>query len=121
MTLGPHTIGFVTVTESGDPGYLGLKTETRTVVLVSGGLMQPASVQERQALGTDVSTELWTWTGPAETAALAADSTGEILFDGTATPADVAGNRFQIEGPVMPESDFTGVNHVVVMCRRQHG
>lgn len=122
MSLGSQTVGFVTITKSGEPGYLGLKAKNRALTLVHGGLFQPSTVAEAPDAQTNVATEVWIYTGPAEAAALVAKSTGELVYDGTTNPADVDANRYQIQGPPQPEHDLAGaVDHVVITVKRQAG
>ena len=111
----------MTIAADGAPGYLGLKTKTRVVSLVSGCHFRPFNTMETPVTETDVATEVWKLTAPPTAAVLAAKSTGELLFDGTDNPADTVGNRFQITGPVQPKYDGGRVHHVTVMCQRQVG
>lgn len=123
ISFGGQTVGFVTVTDSGDPGYLGLKSKTRALVRVAGCHFRPVATAEVQAQ-TDVSTEVWKLTAPPAVAALAAEATGEIAYDGTDSPEiPVDPNAlFRITGPIQPKSGPDGsVHHVTVMCRRQRG
>lgn len=124
MSFGGQTVGIVTVTGTGSPGYLGLKTQTRSVTLVSGVHFRPFNATETPQTQTDVAVEVWKLTAPPDTAALAAKSTGEIVYDGTDNPtynpADLS-NVFQIDGSIMPKYDDATVHHVTIMCKRQHG
>lgn len=127
--FGGQTVGFVTVTNTGNPGYLGVTTEQRTAVLMHGVRFRPLSTEESAGLTselkgvTTVAGELWKFTGAAEAAALAADSTGEIVYDGTNSPQlddNNKGNRFRIEGFNQPKPDMYGtVHHVTIVCQRQ--
>lgn len=113
MTLGGQTVTFVTITESGEPGYLGLKTKTRTETPVTGCRFRPLSVEETPDYLTNVSTGIWKCTAPPAEAALNALSGGELK---------VAGATYQITGPVMAKPDMDGsVHHVTVLCKRQTG
>lgn len=124
MSFGGQTIGLVTVTKTGGPGFMGVEGETRTLNLVSGVHFRPLNTIETPVAETNVATEIWKCTAPPETGALAAQSTGEIVYDGTTSPQydpDDTSNVFQIEGPVMPKYDGANVHHVTIMCKRQHG
>ena len=121
-SFGSQTVGFVTVTESGEPGYLGLKTKTKVVVKVSGCHFRPANATEVDGQ-TDVATEVWKLTAPPAAAVLAAKSTGEIVYDGTDNPqlpSDL-NELFRIDGRIQPKFDLDAVHHVTVMCKRQVG
>jgi len=124
VSFGGQTVGFVTVTDIGTPGYLGIKQKTRSVTLVSGVHFRPFSTTEAPDAETDVATEVWKLTAPPVAAVLAAESTGELVYDGTDNPTydpDDVSNVFQIQGPVQPKQDLAELHHVTVMCRRQHG
>lgn len=122
MSLGNQTVGFVSISSVGEPGYLGVKQKSRVLSLVHGGQFQPASVSEDPDAETNTATEIWLYTGPPSAVTLAAKSTGELVYDGTDSPEDLEGNRFRIEGPVQPEHDFSGqVDHVLITCKRQAG
>lgn len=121
MSFGGQTIGLVTVTKTGGPGFMGVEAENRATTLVSGVHFRPLNTIETPVAATDVATEIWKCTAPPEAGVLAAQSTGTVLFDGTNSPADVEANRFQIEGPIMPKYDGSQVHHVTIMCKRQHG
>lgn len=111
--FGTQTVTFVTVTESGDPGYLGMKTETRTETPVEGCRFRPLNADETPDGTTDISTGMWKCTAPPEAAVLAAESTGELKVDGV---------TYQIEGPVMPKPDMAGnLHHVTILCKKQDG
>lgn len=120
--FGRQTVGFVTVTSTGAPGYLGLRGESHEVVLMHGVRFRPLRADEMTGQ-TDLSTEVWKLTAPSQATVLAAKSTGEILYDGTDSPAwddDDSSNRFQIDGPKQPKPGMLGgVHHVTIMCKRQ--
>lgn len=111
-SFGGQTVGFVTVTESGEPGYLGLKTKTKVVVKVSGCHFRPANTTEVDGQ-TDVATEVWKCTAPPVDAALNAKPGDEL---------NVGGLTFQVDGFVQPKFDLAGaLSHVTIMCKRQVG
>lgn len=118
MSFGYQTLGFVTVSEIGEPGYLGIKEKQRSVTLLHGCHFRQLSADEI-VTETDVVTEVWKGTCPPEAAALAAKSTGEVLYDGTSNPSDTKVNTFHIDGPKAPKSDLGQVHHVTVICKRQ--
>lgn len=128
-TFGGQTVGFVTVTETGSPGWGGLKAKVRTTTRLSGCRFRSASSTETPDTQTDVTTEVWKLTAPPEAVALAAKANGQLVYDGTAHPEVLdldsdAGKAatFQIDGPVIPKYDMDGsVHHVTVMCKRQAG
>lgn len=110
--LGGQTVTLTTVTTSGDPGYLGIKSETRTSVTVAGCRGRVLSSEEMDT-ATDIATEVWKFTLPPVSAALAAQPTGELVY---------GGRVFQIDGPPMPKFDLHGqIHHVTIMGKRQAG
>ena len=120
--LGKQTVKLGVVTQTGAPGFLGIKSETRTDVTVSGCRGRVLSATETAELQTDVATEIWKWTLPAAAAAATAKSTGELVYDGTATPARTAASVFQIDGPIQPKYNMDGtLHHVTLMAKRQAG
>lgn len=122
MSFGGQTVGFVTITDSGSAGYLGLKPKSRTLALAHGVQFWPLETTEAPDAETNVTSEVWRFIGPPDAAALAAKSIGELVYDGTDDPADIAENRFQIVGPKKPRSDGAGtLHHVTIMCKRQAG
>lgn len=121
MSFGSQTVGLVTVTEAGPPGYLGVKAKQRTVTLRHNVHFRPAGTSETPDAQTDVATEVWKLTDASDLVSLAMKSTGELIYDGTPTPQDVKANRFQIEGPIQPKHDFGGEHHVTIICKRQAG
>lgn len=113
MMLGGETVTFVTVTESGDPGYLGIKTKTRVETAVTGCRFRPLNADEAPDAATNTAVGVWKCTAPPEAAALAAASTGEVKVNGV---------TYQIDGPIMPKRTRSGVlHHITIMCKRQAG
>lgn len=112
MSFGGQTVTFVAVSETGDPGYLGLKTKTRTETAVTGCQFQSVSVSETPDGATDVATGVWRCVAPPVAAVLAAKPGGELKFDGV---------TYQIDGPIMPRYNRAGLHHVTIMCKRQVG
>lgn len=124
-SFGGQSLGFVTVVESGEPGYLGIEAQTRSLRVLSGCRFRPAAASEVDGQ-VDVSTEVWKVTAPPAAVALVAESTGEIVFDGTGSPRlpDDVNDRsvFRIDGPILPKYDEDGsVHHVTIMAKRQRG
>lgn len=77
--------------------------------VVSGAAMQPMQVQEVVAL-TDVETELWSCLLPPVAAALAADTTSEIVYNSM---------TFQVLGS-KPAVGFMGLtDHVSLDLKKQ--
>ena len=112
MTFGGVTVTFVTVSDTGAPGWGGLKAEARTEVTVAGCHVRPVSVSEVDGQ-TNVASERWKITAPPVAAALNASPTGEVRF---------GGGTFLIDGPVQPKRDMAGeLSHVTVLCKRQMG
>jgi hypothetical protein len=110
--FGGQTVTFVTVTEVGEPGYLGLKAKARAEVAVTGCHFRPAGSSE-QVGQTDVATGLWRCTAPPVGAVLDAMPGDEVKCGGL---------TYQVEGVVQPKYDLDGsVHHVTVMCKRQVG
>ena len=118
--LGRQTVGIVTVTQTGDAGYLGVKAKARSMILRHNVHFRPVNTSETDEQ-TNVATETWKLTDRPEIAVLAAKSTGEIVYDGTDNPADVEANRFRIDGPIQPKHSLDGPHHVTIMCKRQVG
>lgn len=111
-SFGGQTVTLTTVTVSGNPGYLGIKAETRSSVTVSGCRGRVMSVDEVDA-ATDVATEIWKFTLPPVSAALGASPTGELTY---------GGRVFQMDGPPAPKFDIGGqIHHVTIMAKRQAG
>ena len=122
MTLGGQTVKLGVVAQSGAPGYLGMKAETRTDVTVTGCRGRVLSSTEAPEQQTDVAVEVWKWTLPPAAAAAAATSTGELVYDGTSSPARTATSVFQIDGPILPKYNMDGtLHHVTILAKRQAG
>ena len=113
MTLGGQSVTFVAVTETGDAGYLGLKSKARGETVVAGCQFWPTASAETPDGQTDVATGMWRCIAPAVAAVLAATPGDELKYDGV---------TYQIVGPIMPKRDMAGeLSHVTVMCKRQVG
>lgn len=115
--FGNQTVGIVTVTQTGSPGYLGIKDTSEATVSVGGcrfrEARQPYSPIETPEQSTNVVIERWKLTAPPEAGALAAQSTGELVYNG---------ESFKIDGPAIPKFDMNGtVHHVTIFCTRQLG
>ncbi|MCH9728385.1 MAG: hypothetical protein K0U84_01655 [Actinomycetia bacterium] len=112
-TFGGQTVTFVAVTETGDAGYLGLKTKARAGTAVEGCQFQPAKSQETPDGQTNVATEVWRCTAPPDAAVLAASPGDELTYDG---------DTFEVDGPILLRHKKDGsVHHVTIMCKRQAG
>lgn len=110
MSFGGQTVTFVTVTETGQPGFLGVKEKQRSEVSVAGCHFRPFKTAE-VVTETDIATEVWKCTAPPEAAVLAAKSTGEVKHNGL---------TFQIDGQIQPKYDLSGqIEHVTIFCKRQ--
>ena len=108
MLLGSQT---VTVRNYSTSGRDRFNAPVRTAVdtVVSGAAMQPMQVQEVVAL-TDVETELWSCLLPPVAAALAADTTSEIVYNSM---------TFQVLGS-KPAVGFMGLtDHVSLDLKKQ--
>lgn len=113
LEFGKQTVTFVSVTDTGVPGYLGVKTQTRTETPVTGCRFRPFNVTETADSETDIATGIWKCTAPPVAAAVNATPGDEVKVDGV---------TYQIDGPVQPKRDPYGVlHHVTVMCKRQAG
>lgn len=121
MSFGNQTVSFIVITESGTPDRFGMKTKVRTPTVVTGCRHRPLDAKEMAELETDVATQVWKTTAPPEAAAIAAASTGELLYDGTASPTDVAANRLHIIGGAKPFTDFANPFKVTILSQRQTG
>jgi hypothetical protein len=108
MSLGAQTVTVRNYTTSGrDRLNSPIKSAVDTVIV--GASMQPMSVTETVTL-TDVATELWKCYLPPVPAALAVDTTSEILYQGM---------TFQVIGP-RPGVDFGGhTDHVALDLKKQ--
>lgn len=128
MSLGGQTIGFVVVSR-GAAGFQGVKSTTRALTLVHGCRFRQLTADETPEGAADIASQTWKATCPPEAAALAAASTGELVYDGTAAPtlpsdrnAATAATVFRIDGPPAHKRDMGGsVNHVTIMAKRQAG
>lgn len=117
--FGDQTVTFVTVTETGQPGFLGVKQKSTVDVDVEGCHFRSyksvetsgettGSVSDGQ---TRVATEVWKCTAPPDPAVVAAKSTGQLKY---------AGMTFEIEGPVQPKYDQGHqLHHFIVYAKRQ--
>jgi len=129
MSFGAQVVGVVAVSQSGEPGWGGLKAKSRSVVRVPGCHFRPYSSDETPVTQTDVASEVWKLTAPPAAAVLLAKASGELVFDGSEHPesldlgsAEGRAAVFQVDGPVMPKFDLDGsVHHVTVFCKRQAG
>lgn len=111
-SFGGQAVTFVTVSHTGDPGYLGIKATSRSDNTVFGCHFRPVSATETaENSAYDVATTVWKLTAPPEAGVLAAASTGELTYDDM---------HFQITGPIMPKYNLDGtVHHVTIMAKRQ--
>lgn len=128
MSFGDQTVVIVTVSETGAPGYLGMKAKAYTKAKVQGCHFRPTSSTESPKAETNTTQIVWKLTAPPEVAALAAKSTGQLVYDGSDSPELLdlesdAGKAatYQIDGPIMPKYDFGELHHVTIMCKRQAG
>ena len=110
MTFGGQTVTFVTVTESGEIGFGGIREEVRTETSVEGCRFRPLSVDETPEYLTNIATGVWKCTAPPVEAALDAQPDGELNVDGL---------TYRIKGPVQPKPDMDGTTpHVTILCSR---
>lgn len=113
VEFGGQTVVFVSVAESGAPGYLGVKAKARVETPVSGCRFRSVQVTESADGETNTAEGQWKCTAPPVAAVLAAKSSDEVK---------VAGVTYQIVGPVQPKRTMDGrLHHVTVMCKRQAG
>lgn len=128
-SFGGQTVAFVTVTRTGAPGWGGLKPTTRALTPLGGCRFRQVSSVETPETQTDVTTEVWKLTAPADAAALAVKANGQLVYDGSDHPElidlDSAAGKaatFQIDGQITPKFDMDGsTHHVTIMCKRQVG
>ncbi len=108
MLLGAQTVTVRNYSTSGrDRFNAPIKSAVDSVV--SGCAMQPMTVQEVVAL-TDVETELWRCILPPVAAALAVDTTSEIVYNAM---------TYQVLG-AKPAVDFMGrTDHVSLDLKKQ--
>ncbi|SKU70602.1 Uncharacterised protein [Mycobacteroides abscessus subsp. massiliense] len=127
--FGGQTVALVTVSQTGQPGWGGLRATTRTPVRLEGCHFRPYSSSETPERQIDVTTEVWKLTAPPEAAALAVKASGQLIYDGTDHPELIdldsefgKSSTFQIYGQIMPRYDADkAVHHVTVFCKRQVG
>lgn len=128
MSFGGQTVAFVAVTETGSPGWGGLKPTTQVATPQGGVHFRPVSSSETPDTQTDVTTEVWKLTAPPEAAALVVKANGLLVYDGSDHPelldldsdAGMAAT-FHVDGPIMPKYDGAKVHHVTIFCKRQAG
>lgn len=107
MDFGDQTVGFVAVT-LGDPDANGVRPESRVQVNVSGCRFRPLrSDGMPNAEKGGVLTKGWKCTAPPDPAVLAADYTGELVYDGTDDPqrGDNDKNVWDVDGGALPFAD----------------
>lgn len=125
MTFGGQTVAFVTVSQTGQPGYLGLEDESRSATPLSGCRFRQLSAAEQPEGASNVASEVWKCTAPPAAAALAVRSTGELIYDGTNNPQlpdEPDTTVFYIDGPIAPKYDMDGtVEHVTILAKRWAG
>ncbi|TXH47831.1 MAG: hypothetical protein E6Q97_26325 [Desulfurellales bacterium] len=111
-SFGGQTVSFVSVSYTGERGYLGAKATTRSETVVAGCHFRPAATTEVDGQ-KNVATEIWKCTAPPVDAVLNAQPGDEL---------SVGGVTFHIDGTVQPKYDLAGaVSHVTIMCKRQRG
>ncbi|SRX93564.1 hypothetical protein MSP7336_01803 [Mycobacterium shimoidei] len=113
-SFGGQTVTFVKYTAAGEPGYLGVKPQTRVETDVSGCRFRPLTVKELNGLNIQATTEMWKCTAPPHPAVLAADGGDEVIVDG---------KTYEVDGQVQSKPDYNSdeIHHVTVMCKRQVG
>lgn len=127
--FGGQTVAFVAVSQTGSPGWGGLREKVRVATPLSGCRFRSHTSDETPVTQTDVATEIWKLTAPPDAAALVVAANGELLYDGSdhpelLDPDSDAGKAatFQIDGPIQPKRDMDGsVHHVTIWCKRQAG
>jgi hypothetical protein len=113
MTFGAQTVTFIALTGTGVYDELGVEVKTPTPVDVKGCLHRPLSAAETPVWVTDLATQIWKTTAPADAAAVAAKATGELRVNGV---------TYEIVGGAKPYNDFSGnVHHVTVLSKIQVG
>lgn len=127
MSFGDQVVALVVVSQAGVPGRFGLKALNSVATRLPGCHFRPVGVTETPDIETDIATETWKLTAPAEAAALRFRD--ELIYDGTDHPENLTPgseparpHTFQVQGPPMPKYDLDGsVHHVTVMCTRKAG
>lgn len=111
--FGNTTVGFVTITTSGEPDEFGVYPETETVVEVPGCRHRPLNATEAAEVGVSIGTQVWKTTAPPEAAAIAAKSTGHLK---------VGDDTFHIVGGAQPFSDMgSRPFKVTILSKKQEG
>lgn len=112
--FGGQTVTFVKYTDTGQPGYLGIKPQNRVETPVDGCRFRPLTAKELNGLNIQATTEMWKCTAPPDPAVLAADGGDEVICNGV---------TYEVDGQVQAKPDFnsSAVHHVTVLCKRQVG
>lgn len=99
VELAGQTVTFITVTGTGVYDADGMETMTETEVPVDGCRHRPLRAEEAPQWVTNLATQVWRTTAPAEAAALAATSNGLLKVDGV---------TYRIVGGAQPFTDMAG-------------
>jgi hypothetical protein len=99
VRFGGDTVGFKTITETGEPDELGQKSKTPSTVWIPGCRHRPLKASETPEGLTNTKTQIWKTTAPPEADAAAAASTGVLVF---------GADEFKIIGGAEPFTDHTG-------------
>jgi hypothetical protein len=111
-SFGDQTLTFVAITD-GALDRLGIPTQVRTEVVVTGCRFRPLNFEETVNL-TNLSTEVWKGTVPPHPAVLSAKAIDEVKHNG---------DTYQIVGGIKPYTSYGSnqVYKVTVMCQKQVG
>ena len=69
MSFGDQVVALVVVSQAGVPGRFGLKALNSVATRLPGCHFRPVGVTETPDIETDIATETWKLTAPAEAAA----------------------------------------------------
>lgn len=119
--FGDQTVGFVGVT-LGDADANGVRARTRVQVNVNGCRFRPLRVDEKVGV-FNIASEVWKCTAPPDPGVLALTSIGELVYDGTESPARTNDTTFQLIGAPQPFADADAVNvfKVTLLGERKKG
>lgn len=112
MSFGGQSVTLVSVTSTGERGYLGMAGTVRAETVVDGCRARLLSADETEG-STDLATERWKFTLPPTVEALAVRPSDEVVYGGRA---------FRVDGPVDVNVDMDGTpHHVTIVGKLQHG
>lgn len=108
MTFGSQTVTFETLVGTAVYDANGLEATTSVSVPVTGCRHRPLKAEETPEWLTNLATQIWKTTAPAEAAAVAAKSTGLLTVDAV---------TYRIVGGAMPFEDFADPFKVTILSK----